>query len=103
MINEKEFIKAMDILIDKPGMYGINSIENIYNFVTAEIYFNRNIAVEDWSGRFNLFVMEKLNNRLTNFHWYKLIRLYSGSDSHSIQLFKDLFLEFTQHGNVGNG
>ena len=90
----EDFIKAIENLLIKPGMYRIQSVEDIYIYINAEIYFNRNKEIEFWNGKFSDFVIKKMNKSLTNFDWSKVIRLYSGSDLHSIELFRQMFNEF---------
>lgn len=97
MITKVDFLKAISILIDKPGLYGINSVRDINSFITAEVFFNRNAIVEELSGEFSRFVIARTESHLQDFHWCKIISLYSGSDTHSIQLFKNLFYEFVEN------
>ena len=93
-MTEKKFIGALMVLLDKPGMYRIQKVEDIYHYINAEIYFNGNREVEAWNGQFSEFVVVKMNKSLIDFDWSKVIRLYSGSDMHSIELFKQLLLEY---------
>lgn len=94
MITEKTYIEILKQVLEKPGMYRIQRVEDIELFIRAEITFNRNKAVEEWYGRFSEFTIKQVDHKLKNFDWCKVIRLYSGSDLHSIQLFKDLFFDF---------
>lgn len=96
MITEKGYIKTLMQMLEKPGMYRIQRVEDIDIFIRAEIIFNRNKIVEDWCSKFSRFVVKRVDKNLKNFDWCKVIRLYSGSDSHSIELFKQLFLEFIE-------
>ena len=95
MITVKEFLDKLRIVLDRPGMYSIQKVEDINTIFFSEIFFNRNKEIEDWSSKFSHFVINDTNNALDNFHWCKIIRLYSGSDAHSLDLFGELCTKFS--------
>jgi len=91
---EKKFFEKLSYMIERPGMFGIQKVEDIKLIFTGEIVINQNLVIETWNAEFNEYVFNKVDSSLINFDWSKIIRLYSGSDAHSIELFKDLFLGF---------
>ncbi len=88
------------MIVNRPGMFGIQKVEDIRILFTAEIHINQNESVGDWSQRFSRFVVEDCNPELLNFDWSKIIRLYSASDAHSIDLFKILVSRFSEGQNL---
>lgn len=96
MITVKEFLDKLKVVLERPAMYGIQKVEDINVMFFSETYFNRNKEIEEWSTKFSRFVIEETNNALDNFDWCKVIRLYSGSDAHSLELFKALSTRFSE-------
>ena len=94
MIEVSEFIKKISIILERPGMFGIQKVEDINLVFFSEIYINNNVELEKWCRGFSLFVINDTNESLSNFDWSKVIRLYSGSDYHSLSLFKELLNEY---------
>lgn len=77
-------------------MYKIKSVEDIELLFFSEIFMNKNSELDEMSNKFAKYVQFKLNNQLTDFHWSKIIRLYSGSEFHSVELFIKLYSEFLE-------
>jgi hypothetical protein len=98
MITKKDFFYRLNDILTRPGMYGIQKVEDVKIIFFSEIFFNRNKEVEEWSSKFSHFVINDTNQALDNFDWCKIIRLYSGSDAHSLELFKELCTRFTEVG-----
>jgi hypothetical protein len=96
MLTVKEFLDKLKIVLDRPGMYSIQKVEDVSTIFFSEIFFNRNKEIEEWSSKFSRFVISDTNNALDNFDWCKIIRLYSGSDAHSLELFRELCNKFTE-------
>lgn len=96
MITKKDFLDKLNIVLDRPGMYSIQKVEDISIIFFSEIFLNRNKEIEEWSSKFSRFVIKDTNSALENFDWCKIIRLYSGSDAHSLQLFKELSTKFAE-------
>jgi hypothetical protein len=96
MITVKELLDKLKVVLDRPGMYGIQKVEDIKVIFFSETFFNQNKEIEEWSSMFSRFVIEETNNALDNFDWCKVIRLYSGSDAHSLELFKELSSKFSE-------
>jgi hypothetical protein len=94
MLTIKDFFKQLSIVLDRPGMFGIQKVEDIAIIFFTEILFNRNEALEKCSTQFSSFARKEIDENLVNVDWSKIIRLYSGSDYHSIELFKDMFNNF---------
>ncbi|MCB9059861.1 MAG: hypothetical protein H6627_14945 [Calditrichae bacterium] len=96
MITKTNFFQRLNDILTRPAMYGIQKVEDIKIIFFSEIFFNQNKEIEIWSNKFSHFVIEEINNHLHNFDWCKVIRLYSGSDAHSLELFKELCARFTE-------
>ena len=77
-------------------MYNIQKVEDINIIFFSEIFLNRNEEIEEWSSKFSRFVIKDCDSALQNFDWCKIIRLYSGSDAHSLQLFKEFVTKFAE-------
>lgn len=92
----KSFIK---LLATKSGMFTINRIEDLYLMLNGYLIASNNRSYDDFILSFNDFVLKKYKIE-EDVHWCRLIRFYSGSDSHSLELFRSLFDEFlSKKGN----
>jgi hypothetical protein len=93
---DSSFDKALNFLtsiLSKPGMFGINRVEDINLMILGYSFASVDNELSEMMIEFTDFV----NNNFEfteSFGWVKLIRLYSGSDSHSIQLFAEIFKRF---------
>jgi len=94
MITKQVFLNKIENVLDSPGMYGIQKVEDIKLIFFSEIFLNRNIEIEEWSSKLSHFVIKETNPTLENADWSKIIRFYSGSDAHSLELFKELSVKF---------
>lgn len=92
----KLFLNKVRIVLERRAMYGVQKVEDINLIFFYEIFFNQNQEIEDWSRRFSFFVAKDIDNKLENFDWCKIIRLYSGSDAHSLELFQELSSKFIE-------
>ncbi len=90
----QKFLTQLIAVLDRPGMFSIQRVEDIYTIFLSEILFHKNEELEKWSADFSNFVKMDINENFNNFHWARLIRLYSGSDAHSLELFRELCLRF---------
>jgi hypothetical protein len=97
MIEEecKEFITLIKFMVKKPGIFGVNQVEDIW-FVSLGYTARKSRESEAVSKMLSLF--QKFVNRKfsisENLDWHKLIKLYSGSNLGSIRVFGELFEEF---------
>ena len=94
MLNADIYFDRLIEIIQCPGMFKIQRVEDISLIILAERMINKNGPVDQWDTDFPAFVTQQMNKDLKNFHWSHLIRLYSGSDSYSIQLFKEMYQPF---------
>jgi hypothetical protein len=79
-----------------PGMYQINKVEDIWLVSLGyqqALQESENVEVGNFLVAFRAYVNEHFNSK-ENHGWERLIRLYSGSDSHSIELFVQLFSQY---------
>jgi len=88
MAKRIEFIDRLYEILARPAVFAIQRIEDINVIFVAEIHINRNKELEDFYQAFSKFISRQNEGCFENFEWCKIIRLYSGSDFHSIELFK---------------
>lgn len=96
MKNVDEFMDKLEQLLKRPQMFKIERIEDLEIVFITEIHLNNNILISDWLIEFNHFVISELNHNLSEFNWCQIIRLYSGSNKHSLELFIDLYHKFSK-------
>ena len=77
-------------------MFGIQKVEDVGIIFLTEIFINNNMVIDEWSTKFSGFVIKDTDSGLHNFDWCKIIRLYSGSDAHSLELFRELITRFNE-------
>lgn len=97
--NIDEFIEFLHGLIKRPGMFFINKVEDYNLIITGYLYGTteeNSQIVAEFVGKFNQYVNKEIGAKKEQFEWFKLIRLYSGSDAHSIVLFSELFERFLE-------
>jgi hypothetical protein len=99
-MEKQKFSGTIKMLLEKPGLFGINKIEDIYYFILGYdmCITSNDLEENDYSyfkDNFRDFVNKDFDSD-QNHDWAKLIRLYSGSDTHSIQLFTSLFNKFIE-------
>jgi hypothetical protein len=101
MINSKEVIEFKNVignLLDRPGMYLINKVEDYELFFLGYELALKSDNVTEYIRGFNLFVNNwaELGEEKG---WAKLIRFYSSTDIHSVELFTKLFREYAETNN----
>lgn len=84
----KRFIREIEIILEKPGMYRVETVNDINLFVIWEIHMRRNKKISDFFGGFDEFVKKSNDKSFKGFGWSKIIMLQSGSNMHSLILFK---------------
>lgn len=89
-----EFIEKIKMVLDKPGMFRVESVDDISLFVTWEIHMRGNKEVSDFFAEFTRYIENEQFKSLHDFGWNKIIRLYSGSNSHSLILFGQYLNDF---------
>ncbi len=93
------FIKFINAINERPGMYGVNRVEEmglvILGYKYAIFEKEENELLTQFMVEFREFVNHRYEHK-DNFDWVKLIRLYSGSDSHTREMFADLFNQFIE-------
>jgi hypothetical protein len=91
-VEDKEFLNAT---LANPGLFLINRVEDYY-LLYLGYSVNKEYSILDiLDGPFTNYVKEKFELP-NNFEikWYKAIRLFSSTDIHSIQLFKETFSSY---------
>lgn len=94
MKSNMPFFETILQYIKRPGMYGIQNVEDIRLLFMHEEIFHRVSEVGEFNSQFNKYISRELGPGLDNFDWSKIIRLHSGSDFHSIQLFEQVFIQY---------
>jgi hypothetical protein len=103
MKNNFPFFEIILKYVERPGMFGIQKVEDIRLLFVHEEMFHKVSYVGEFNAKFNKYVSNELGPGLENFDWSKIIRLHSGSDFHSIQLFEQVFVKFLeQSGDLGS-
>lgn len=89
-------------ILDKPGLYQVNKVEDLYFILLGyelKMHENKRESIEkekysNFKTNFRKFVNKKCDSKKDH-DTVSLIRLYSGgSDKHSLELFKQWFLEY---------
>lgn len=96
----EKFLQFVYHIVERPGMYGVNEIDDLY-FITLGYQYSDLEGTSDISELLDGF-RDFLNKRYKtndNHDWPKLIKLYSGSDRHSIELFGRLLGEYLRKIN----
>jgi len=91
-----EFIEKIKIILEKPGLFRVESVDDISLFVTWEIHMRGNKEVSEFFGEFTRYIEKDQHKLLQGFGWNKLIGLYSGSNSHSLVLFSQYLNSFIE-------
>ncbi|MEC3906136.1 hypothetical protein VOI54_03845 [Tamlana sp. 2201CG12-4] len=90
---KKEDLEAISIIINKPGMFAINKVEDFYFFFLGYTFKDEHLS-GIMNQEFSKYVKEKLKFKDDNAKWYRIIRYYSTNDVHSVELFLNLFSNF---------
>jgi hypothetical protein len=105
----RDFYDFIKFIIEKPGVFAVNKIEDINFIIIGYEYGSKDIAdpdLEKFQSGFNGFLCNKYNMNWklleldSEVHWCRLIRFFSGSDSHTINLFRDNFKDFFNYEKV---
>lgn len=92
---KKHFSGLIDSIINRPAMYGVNKVEDIQLIIfgyTACASQSPN-DLNDF-GEFRSFVNKHFDS-MGDHDWARLIRFYSASDKHSIELFSELYHRYS--------
>jgi hypothetical protein len=91
-----EFMNVFEKVLARPQMFKIERVEDIEIIFITEVHINSNIIFSEWLNQFNQFVVQEVDSDLKKFNWCNIIRLYSGSNKHSIELFLELYFKFKE-------
>lgn len=93
-MNFNHFIKLIDAVCKHPAVYSINRVEEIDILINGYLFGTGDKeTISDFMSKFNSFVVQKFDIG-TGYNWVKLIRLNTGGDLHTIELFDILYNEF---------
>jgi hypothetical protein len=92
-------------LIKMPGVFGVNKVEDLKFLFLGSWLFSpdKSSLCGEFEIKFNVFVNDffrKEHKFRESFDWAKLIRLYSGSDKHSIELLGKIFDEYLESVDI---
>ncbi len=97
MMNSKDqIIDLIRMVLKRPAMFQVNRVEDLWLILFGyqhALTFESNVEINELLVDFTKFINLCFEST-TEYNWDKLIRLHSGSDSHSIQLFEQLFEQF---------
>lgn len=88
-------------IIKRPAMYQVSKVEDLYLVIfgyTCAIKGDESVYIQSFREEFRDFVNEHFAEDFTakkDHDWVRLIRFYSAGDIHSIELFGQLFEQFT--------
>lgn len=90
-----DFLSLILQIVERPGMYGVNELDDLYFIMLGYMYsdIQEMSEISDLLEKFRLFINEHFESN-EGHDWHKLVKLYSGSDIHSIELFGRLFNQY---------
>ncbi len=83
-------------------MYNVNNVEDLYLFIFGYKYGVKysedDLSLNDLLNKYLVFMNHYFDIKSDDnrYSWDKLIRFYSGSDKHSLELFSQSFREFLE-------
>lgn len=99
MSDLSKFIEFADAVIKRPAMNGANRVEDIQLILFGYSFGAKDNDASEFLDGFRVHVNKHFKTRKDH-GWDRLIRFYSGSDSHSIELFSKLFQEYKKKSNL---
>jgi hypothetical protein len=90
----EKFLEVLNHRLERPGMYGVNRVEDLYHFIWGYATGANSQEVWDLMSDFRVSLNKDWKTTKENHDWPRLIKLYSGSDLHSVELFKQKLNEF---------
>lgn len=88
-----KLISFIDEIIDKPGMYQVNNIEDLHLVLLGYLQGLDDDDSTSFLSGFRMFVNEEFKTNF-DYDWSRLIRFHSGGDKGSIDLFRVLFSRY---------
>lgn len=95
------FLTLIFHVVERPGIYGVNEVDDLYFIMFGYQYADLQ-SMEDISNLlsgFRRYVNEHFELK-GDHDWPRLIKLYSASDRHSIELFGLLFRKYLDSINI---
>jgi hypothetical protein len=92
----KKYVDFIKAIVERPAMYQVNRVEDIwlisfgYQHALGELDIKE---IGNFLSDFRDYVNKDFQSN-QNHSWERLIKLYSGSDKHSIELFGQLFFNY---------
>ncbi len=90
-----EFIEFIKAVLDRPAMFCVNNVEDLSLFLTGYNYGSANEETNNILSDFRDFVNKHFESK-DDVNWPRLIRFYSASDHHSLEVFRKLFFNFIE-------
>ncbi|KEZ94312.1 hypothetical protein IL45_02225 [Nonlabens ulvanivorans] len=95
----KEDKEILEITLSKPGIFLINRVEDYYLLFLGYSLSKNNSILDLLDGYYTDYLKHKF--QITEeMKWYKLIRLYSSTDIHTIELFQNTFSTFCKKNDI---
>lgn len=92
-----QFIEQVKHIVNKPGMYQVNNIEDLGLIVLGYLMGITHMEKEEELSTFLVGFISFVNRHFDttfDYDWERLIRFNSSGDRGSLNLFKDLFEEY---------
>ena len=96
-MSQNEFYVRVAQISNRSGMYLINNVEELQLYLMG---FMDAMKQDEWLLAFDNYVNEYHGVKGEQIPWYRLIRLRSGSDIHSLELFRLLFEQFCELNQI---
>ena len=85
----------MTSVIERPGMYLVNNVEELSLIIYGYLMGKGDVDCIELMSEFRDFVNKECKtDKKRDHNWPRLVRFYSGSDAHSLTLFRHLFDKF---------
>ena len=96
----QEFRDFMDMLLERPAMFLINSVDDIYFIVLGYTYAIPNLEqygeIVEFFNSFNNYLRQQHDLQETTMSWHKIIRFYSSTGQNSLEEFKTQFMAYSE-------
>ncbi|WP_426584256.1 hypothetical protein [Mucilaginibacter sp. R-33] len=92
-----KFIEFISAVAKKPAIYQISNVDGIYAMIFGYIAGSQSEILNVFHQNFRTFVNEYFASDFViqgDYNWPRLFRFYSASESHSVELFLQVFEQF---------
>jgi hypothetical protein len=98
MIGNLNIYEHVFFVSKRPAMFNVNSVEELHLYFLG---YRHGMHYEgDFFSDFEEFINKKHGFNTEIISWHKLARLRSGSDLHSLELFRFWFMDFCEQKGI---